>query len=452
MNTRSILVPLLIATCALATARGTEPIFRILNGETLTLRDFHAFVGFEHRSDPNFENDRAALFQEWVVRAEAEKRGIEVRREHVEARFEQLDDEARRQESKSLKVLLEEQEVDREEFLLRLEATLLLERLVREEFEIDEAVVPPEKQNVWVQDKMARARIQRDELPPDLLARVDDRPVTLVEFGRRLVDGLSQGSPQRRTLEQRFLEAHAVRQYAEARGIRLTDADLDAEIARREKLLQQKPGMGDVDLDTVLAETGSSVADLRASLRFRTRVLLERLADEVEFKGADLRLFWLSHQAAFDELFGEQPILSTIFLEAGEDSARDVGFVPRNYERAEKDLENLKLDLLAGRGVFEEAAAYRSEHSSKDKKGLLGPVPVKTPRLGELSRRVIAARDRGELKIGDLYGPIRLVDGVHLVKVNGFVARKRFEEIAPEVRKYAMNELLRSIMAQAVVQ
>lgn len=430
----------------------TNDVFRVLNGKPIPMTEFFAFVGFEHRSDPAFESDRVALFQEWIVRAEAERRGIEVRREHVEARWKELDEETKKQRSSGLDALLVEQDIDREEFLSRLEAALLLERLVRVEFEIDAPRVPEEKQTVWVQDRLTRARIQRDDLPDDLLARVDDRPVTLVEFGRRIVDGLTKASPKRKALERSFLEVQAVRQYAETKGIVLTDADVDAAIVRREELLRSKPGMSDVDLDSVLQETGSSVADLRRSQRFRTRVLLERLADEVAYPGDALRAFHEAHLTAFDELFGEQPILSTIYLRAGDASARDVGFVPRDYERAELELKNLRDDVIAGRIVFENAATARSEHPSKDKQGMIGAISVRTPRVGELARQVLAARDRGEVKIGDLFGPVRLVDGVHLVKVNGFVARKRFEEIEAEVRKYAMNELLKSIMDQAVVR
>ncbi len=434
-------------------AAPSTAIFKTLNGEPLLLSQFHEFVGFEHRADPSFDGEREALFHETVIRGEAKRRSIEVRKENLESRFMELDAETRKQDPKgrTLDEILVEQEVDRGEFQNRLEAALMLEQIVRAEFKLGSGHVPEEKQNVWLQDRMAKVRIQKDELPKGLLARVDGQDVTLEEYGRRIVNGLTKASSLRRSLEQQYIEANAVRQYAEKRGITLSAGSLDAAIQDREKKLQGKPGMADAKLDEILKETGSSVEDLKASLRFRTRLLLERLVDEVEYKGSDLFLFYRSRQTAFDALYGEQAILSTIFLKAGEKSAVDVGFVTRSFEAAERELKNLRKDIEEGRLEFESCAKARSDHESAEKNGLLGVVGPRTPGIGELCKQAVAAKERGELKIGDLFGPIRLVDGVHLVKVNGFVAKKRFEDLIPEVRLHAMNELLLAIMRDARV-
>jgi hypothetical protein len=431
-----------------------DATFAVLNGERLLLADFHAFVGFEYRRDGKFEADRQALFQEIAIRRDAERRHLVVSPAQLDQRYAILDNRARQEQRRGLDTILAEQGVPLERFREGLEAALLLEQMVRDDFDLGGDAEPPEdKLEVWLQDRMARAKVVRTELPPHLMAIVDGVEVTLEEYGERLLLGMGKNSPTRRGVETAFLEAHAVRQYAEARGIVVDAEIIDAEIEARERKMRERPGMADVELEDVLAETGSTIDQLRRSLRFTTRLRLERLVDEIAFPGADLWLFYRSHRESFDRLYGEQVDLAAIFKKAGQPSAEQAGFVPRTFDEAMQELEELKARIESGTFGFEAAARSRSDDAfSGQRGGRLGVIGPATPGRGALAAQVLAARRAGVLPESGLLGPLRMEDGVYLVKSLGFVPGRDFQSLLPEIRKHAMNELLRAIAAAAVVE
>lgn len=443
-----------------AHARGPAPasapiedagVFRTVNGEPIALADFHRYVGFEHRNDPKFEEEREALVQERLVRREAKRRNLSVTREQLEARYEVLDREARKTNKDGLGAILAAEQIDRSEFVSRLEIALLLERIVREEFDLDDDV-PEEKQNIWLQDQRARSTVQVEGIGDDELLRVDGEPISLVDYGKLLVERLAKTSALRRNLEQQYIEVHAVRQYANERGVTLDDAAIDRAIAEREKAVKSKPGMAEYDLATVLAETGSSIAQLKASQRFRTRLLLERLVDLPGEPGADLEAFYSEHRPAFDRLYGEQPIVSTVFLKAGAKGAAKIGFVQRTVDEASRELSDARARIEKGEGTFEDAVKGISQLGNAKDGGLLGAISPADKELGDIATKILDQYRRGEVKVGALIGPLPSATGVHLLKLNGIKPGKKFEELKPEIRKHAMNELLRSIMEKAKVE
>lgn len=440
-------------TLALPVAQTADSgVFRTLNGEPLALADFHRYVGFEHRNDPKFEEEREALVQERLVRREAKRRNLSVTRQQLEARYEALDREARKTNKDGLGAILAAEQIDRSEFVSRLEIAVLLERIVREEFDLDADEVPEEKQNIWLQDQRARSTVQVEGIGEDELLRVDGEPISLVDYGKLLVERLTKTSALRRNLEQQFIEVHAVRQYAVAHGVTLDEAAIDQAIAEREKAVKAKPGMAEYDLATVLAETGSSIAQLKASQRFRTRLLLERLVDLPGAPGADLERFYAEHRPAFDRLYGEQPIVSTVFLKAGAKGAAKIGFVDRTLDEASRELSDARARIEKGEGTFEDAAKGLSQLGNAKSGGLVGAISPADKDLGDIATTVLDQYRRGEVKVGGLIGPLPSATGVHLLKLNGIKPGKDFEELKPEIRKHAMNELLRSIMEKAKVE
>lgn len=445
-----------LAACALASpAVAAGEVFARIGEVEVPAADFHRFVGYEHRNDESAQDELTSLLQEVVIEHAASRAGVVAAADAISARYRQLDAESRKTTGKGLDAVLAEREVDRGEFMRRLGKTLLVEALARREFELDAGEdVPAEKTNLWLQDRMAKAAIERTPLDPGQVARVDGEPVTLERFGERFLRSLPPASAKRKAMEQQFLETQVVHLEAKERGIELADAELDAELKEREREMRRKPGLEDVDLATVLARSGSSVTLLKQSLRLRTKLLLTRLVREVEFPGPELYLFYRSHQVEFDRLYGEQVELSSIELRAGRAGATSTGFLKRDFATAMADLASLKAEIARGDVTFEKAAFAHSEGSTARQGGaigLVGAAPPGTPASDDLATIVLAARDRGEVAAGGLIGPLQCSDAARLLRVERFVAKRSFEQLRPEIEKHAATELLRQWMARAVV-
>ncbi|MBK6939830.1 MAG: SurA N-terminal domain-containing protein [Planctomycetes bacterium] len=411
---------------------------------TIPRQEFETFVAREHRATEFAEQALDDLISEQIVFLEAERRGLSVTDEQVTARFatyeREFEKSAREAGAKDLTSYLAANHIDLGLFRSKLRPVLLLERLVRAEFELDDDdPVPQEKMHVWIGDRMARARIDRTEVDTGIAARVDGVPIDLTRLGRRLVEA-SQRKKQDEWLDE-LIGCYVVEQAAARQGLILTDRDVDAGLDQWEKEYRERQRNADVDLRRLLAEKGLSIEALRTSRLFRAKLLMEKLVDDL-YPDPELRAFFGAHRAEFNERAGRTVTMRVIFLKAGAPGAVEAKFVPRGYDEAKRILDEKLTALHAGTTTFGDVAKAISEHPSAAQDGNVGQLvaAARTP-LGAIAQKALAARDERP----GLAGPLEATEGVYLVELLDVQAAPGYEQLATMVRARAREDLFKTL-------
>lgn len=447
-RTALVLALALIPAPALAAPARPREAVAFVHERALDRSEFERFVGAEHLSDSDGEALLQDLMQVALVDADARRRGIDVTEKELQERLKQLETEHLQNTggAADLAATLAEHGTTRTALQQLYRKTLLLEILVREAYSIDSrSPVPEEKMNLWLQDRVAKAVVVRTGLPEGILLQVDGESITEEAAGRFYLERLDPAGTRYRELLDQFIGIEVVEAAAHEAGIALSDADLDAALADRQRAMQQKPGFAEVTLREVLEKTGRSIEQLRQSRSFRTAIVLERLVD-LRYPGATLERYYGERKADFDQRYGPTVRVRTVFLAAGSEGARATRFVKRTYGDAELELATLKQRIAEGKETFDGALA-RSEHPSRRDGGGLGYVGAATPNLGEVAKAALAAPAGAAL-----LGPIREIDGVHLIQVQDRRPAPTYEQLRPLVRKQAMADLYQSLLQAAAVR
>ncbi len=446
----SILFAAISAAAVAESARSAqlpENVVARVDARDITEAEFASFVGTETLHEPPAAELLALMEQDRVIELEAARRNVVASDSDVDAAWKRFDDEARRHSNGSdgIAATLAAREITDAEFRHELQRLVLLERMARQDFDIDDDdPVPPEKQTLWLQDRLAKAAIESVD-DPALVARVEGTPITAEDLGRRyLVDLARRGRRDQQLLDQ-LIGVVVLEETSARRGIKIDEADLDRAIAEREARLRKKPGFEEAGLDDVLRKSGRSVERLKASRRFRAMLLLERLADR-RYTDPELRKYLEAHRAELDKKLGAAVELETIFLRAGTEGARSTGFVKRGYDDAQAELIALRGRIERGELAFADAVRTRSEHPSAASGGSLGAVRAGTPTLEALFESAFSQQD------GALVGPVITPDGVHLARVVKHVPAPPFEEIREPLRAEARENYYKSLVADARVE
>jgi parvulin-like peptidyl-prolyl isomerase len=439
-----IAVLALSTLCAPQETTLQEGVVARVGDAALSRAEFESFVAREHRGTEFANQALDDLISEQIVFLEAERRGFSVTDEQVNARFAQYEQEfvksAREAGAKDLTSYLAANDVDLGLFRKKLRPVLLLEQLVRAEFELDDdEPVPQEKMHVWIGDRLARARVERLGIDSGVAARVDGVPIDVARLGQRLVE-----ASQRKKLDEwldELIGCVVVEQAAARQGLVLTDRDVDVGLDQWQKEFRERQQGGDVDLRRLLAEKGLSIDALRASRLFRAKLLMEKLVDDL-YPDPELRSFFSAHRAEFMERAGRSVTMRVVFLKAGAPGAVEAKFVPRGYAEAERILADKRAEILAGTTTFAAVAKAISEHPSATQEGNVGQLvaSTRTP-LGVIAHKALA---KLEEKPG-LCGPIEATEGVYLVELLDVRPAPGYEQLATAVRARAREELFKTL-------
>ncbi|MBL8767640.1 MAG: SurA N-terminal domain-containing protein [Planctomycetes bacterium] len=441
----------LIPSFALVTSQLEDGVVARVGDALVRRADFELFVAHEHRATEFANQALEDLISEQIVFIEAERRGMSVTDEQVNARFSAYEAEfeksARDAGAKDLKSYLAANQIDLGLFRKKLRPVLLLEQLVRAEFDLDDdEPVPQEKMHVWIGDRMTRARIERVDVDTGVVARVDGVPIDAARLGQRLVE-----ASQRKKLDEwldELIGCHVVEQAAARQGLTLSDRDVDDGLDQWQKEFRERQRDADVDLRRLLAEKGLSLEALRASRLFRAKLLMEKLVDDL-YPDHELRAFFDAHRAEFMERAGRTVTMRVVFLKAGAPGAVDAKFVPRGSDDAKRILEQKLADLNAGTTTFAAIAKEISEHPSATQEGNVGQlVAGSRTQLGLVAQKALAAREE---KPG-LAGPLEATEGVYLVELLDVRPAPGYEQLATLVRTRAREELFKTLKDGAGVE
>lgn len=380
------------------------------------------------------------LVDDICVAREAERRGVTVGDEEVEAHLKRWDETIRKQSGgeDSLESLYAESS-SREEFVATAREFLRRQKMARE----DLGSKPDEDLSehylkLWLSSLRRKSGVRYEDLPEGAMARVGDEVVTRRSLAQRIREKLPEEMVA--AIGNELVIAVASRHDAEAAGVVLTDADLDEALRGMRERFAAEPqvqGTG-VTFDQFLRETrGYGEADLRADEVFRSRIALRRLLED-SIGDEDVRAHWEKNRTAY----GERALVRQIFFPYGESGGEFA--LPSSSQAWE--------EALGARAEIFEAAGLHLPEAERPKVPVGVLLTRVAKRLARDEERRRAAGEptawtrlavEGEEKLasavfegplGTLQGPVRSGVGYHVLVVDERRDAPAFEDIRDRIR------------------
>jgi hypothetical protein len=385
------------------------------------------------------------LVDDTCVDAEAKRRNVTVTDEEVAAYVKNVDETIRRQTggARTIEDVYSEEHSTPAEFALIAREYVKRQKMAAEDLggkAGDE--VPEARLKLWLSSLRRRSGVKLTDLPAGVLASVGDVVIDRARFAEALAQHLPEDVVDSTRADLVFEEAaaHALT----AAKIEVTDADVDAEIARIRTRFAQDPRVKNTGLtfDEFLRQTrGTSEAELRAERAFRTRVGLERLLSS-RIDEAEIKKTWETNRDAF----GERALVRQIYVSAGDAGGK---FKMRTFEEAFELALRAKAAVLEGTGVAGTPAGGKrplrdvvtsvaKQFEADGEKRKTAGEPVAWTRV-HLAGEEKLLDDVFKGETGKLLGPTKSRIGWHLVLVEERRPAPAFEEVKDAVR----DELMR---------
>lgn len=282
------------------------------------------------------------------------------------------------------------------------------------------------------------ARPKRDPRADQVMATVASRGQTDKVTRADVVRLLSQYPPvQADEREMAYRQAvdllvnfHLLNHFLSAQRIQVPEEKIDAQIDRmKEQMKKDSPG---ADIQTVLAQNGSSMAELRREIANKTR-WSEFTASKAT--DAELRRFLNQHR---DRFSGTQVRASHILLRV------EPNATPEQKARVRQKLEAIRKEIVGGKITFAAAANKYSEDPA-NAGGAGGDLDYFTLDSGFVEE---FANPAFKLKKAEISEPIETPFGMHLIMITD---RKEgrlpdFEKVKPFLAQQFNMELEKQIV------
>lgn len=382
------------------------------------------------------------LVDDTCVEIEARRRGVTVTDEDVAAYVKGVDETVRKQtgNARSIEDVYREQHSTPEEFAVIAHEYLKRQKMAAEELggkpgeEVTEA-----RLKLWLSSLRRRMSVKFTSLPDGVFAAVGDTAIDRARFAKALKEGLPQEAVETAKLDL-ALEAATDHALLEAK-IAVSDADVDADIARLRERFAKDPRVKDTGLtfdDFLKQNRGTSEAELRTDHRYRASIGLERLLAR-NVPDAAITKHWEENRDAY----GERALVRQIYVAGQEDGGQ---FHMRTFKEAFEMALRAKAAVLessgglggapqAGRKSLPDsvtAIAKQFEEDAKKKTNAGEPVAwTRANLVGEdaLAKSVFTG------EIGTLLGPVKSRVGYHLLVVEERRPAPSFDEVKDNVRE-----------------
>lgn len=269
---------------------------------------------------------------------------------------------------------------------------------------------------------------------PNVLATVDGRPITdrELEFELARVVGQRQLTPTalrqlRETALAQWIDRRLVTTYLEQNGFGAKSQEIDRELQRIRKRLEQQQ----LTLDQYLQRSGLTQDQLRERVAWQIawpRFLERYLTDE------NLDRYFQQHRRDFD---GTEVSVAHILLPV--DPPDD----PQQQASAVAVADKLRSRILAGELTFAEAAKQHSTAPTAAEGGRIGWIGRRHPMPEPFSRAAFA------LEPGKLSPPVVTAFGVHLIQcLEVKSGTKRWQDVRVELESAVVQHLFRWVADQ----
>jgi hypothetical protein len=293
------------------------------------------------------------------------------------------------------------------QWLADLAVQLAQKRIVRQELGLKaDEEVSGDMLSLWLQEQRKQALVVTDPdlLPAGSAARVGSVDIPLIELGTLLLRTAEDEERDRFVKQVVYLAA--LESAARKDGVQVTAADLDAAVQKHKDDAQKDPRYSGVTYGNLLKAEGLSEQSIRDLRVFRGQILLDKLA-RARCRDEDLAAEIAKDRQGALERHGARRRLGLIYLRA-----IDVPnpLVPRDFAAAERELTAVRARL--DKEAFDVVARIASEHNASKQQG--GDAGWHRRRSDRLPEPVLAAAFAQAA--GAVSGPVRLADGVALVK------------------------------------
>jgi len=448
----TILCVALAAAAAAARAEGPAPAApaetpaAVVHGRPIPRAAVYAALADQALRGPSGDRRLAQYLAEVVTERERVRRGVVVGDHEVQAAWDKAEKDAAAQaarhgdrgEGSALERVLKETGATAEEFRRKARQYLALQKMACEDLSAPGEVPLPQIE-VWQKDLLRRWNVTTDRgaLGAGEVARIGEEPVSKTDFGRFLSGMLNRADVHGIVMEMAFETTVAAR--AETEGLALRAEDLDAEVARLRAEFAAQPGVRGtgVTFDGWLQQArGMTVAGLREDPSFRALLLARRIVAR-GIAPDQVRAEWEAHP----ERYGETARIRRILVR-GEERASPFGASARPMNDARK-IADRALDALESGRDFEEVARGCSEDLPPG--GPRGQV-IEVSRMTSLPTAVLDVVLKA--KAGETLGPLRAVDGWHIVKIESCSPAPAFEQVAARVRADLESAAVRDLRLQ----
>lgn len=295
--------------------------------------------------------------------------------------------------------------------------------------------VTPDLLELWLVEARGRHTIVDDptKLPADTVVQVDDRRFHLEELGLVLLPNVAE--EERAKFIRRVVLRELLQREADSAGIKVTQADTRAEIERRRERIESDPRYRGIGYEEWLRTTqGMTIDELARSPQMVATVQQARLV-ETRFSTEELAKRLSDDRAAVLRRHGERRKVAIVLLRAVE---RPNEVIRRDFAAALEEASALRTRIVAGKETFQRIAQINSEDPySKVRGGELGEFASGSE---ELPAAILEAAFA--LPLFGVSEPIRVGQGVLLVRVNGIEPAPGDAELIERMREEAGQEFL----------
>lgn len=420
-------------------------------GEDVTEAQLLDRLARRHESTERGREVLDQIVDDTIVGIEAKRRGVTVTDDEVERYFARLEEVVKRQSGgdRTLADVLTETKTTAADFRRTTTEYLVREKMAREDLGAKTGEdVPEHRMKLWMSSLRRRMDVRTTDLPEGTLARIGpDVTIDRARFARELRDRLPAEtvSGVRAELVLDAATRHAVRRA----GVTVTDADVDAQVAKLRTRFESNPrveGTG-VTFDQFLKQTfGIGEADLRKDPTFRSRVGLERLLLR-DITDAAVRTSWEENRDAY----GDRTLVRQVYVPAGEQGGK---FQVRSFAEAQELALRAKVEVLQRAGLLEGAGpskklpladvvtAVAKEFTPEGEERTHAGEPVAWTRANVAGEPALEkAVFEGEL--GTLAGPVRSRVGWHLLLVEERRPAPAWDEVKERVREDLLRAAVR---------
>lgn len=389
-----------------ALAQGLAPV---------TLAELDETVLWRHaRTEPG----RSALRQLLEVRLIdllGKERGIEVGAADLNARFAELDSDARQSgQTGGLEAFLADSGVTKEQFREYLRLAIVHERLTRAALGLAaDAAVTSEQQTEWLNGELEKRGYVEEPFPytEGVVARTGDLAIPRADYIGHIRSQI-EAEVLRETCYLMLLERAVRRRLPDLSDEGVVRA-LDEELARRRVEAGEDPRYQGISYEQLLEAKGLSLEALRRDPAIRSAALahmfVERANDDTK-----LRATYEAERAFFDGLFGQGIELRAIMLNATE---RPNELLRRTFEDAEARLREVKRQIESPADFERLAREVSDDSASRERGGVIGVITRGNVQLSEFVRKPVFEHleaHPGDVT-GTVLGPFRISGGSVLV-------------------------------------
>ena len=429
---------------AVAAAEGLAPVTLVELDEVLLWR--HART----------QSGRSALRQLLEVRvldALAKERKIEVTQAELNARFAELDADARASgQEGGLEAFIDESGVSRTQFREFLRLAIVHERLTRAALGLAaSAAVTPEQQETWLAGELERRGYTEEPFPyaDGVVARSGDVAVPRADYVAHM-----RGQIEPDVLEETaylMLLERAVRRRLPDLSSEGVEKAVEAELARRRVESNEDPRYKGVTYEQLLEAKGLSVEALRRDPAIRAAALAHMFVDRAHDE-ASLRAVYEAERSWFDGLFGEGVEVRALMLNATE---RPNELLRRTFEEADARLRDLKRQIESPADFERLVKDLSEDRGTRERGGLLGLVTRGNPQVPKaLVEAVFEHLDArpGEDVSGAVLGPLRISGGSVLAQLGNRRPTPTWDTMREHVHRELRRRFLEECLSRKAVR